>query len=106
MLALQKVALRNAPLELGSLQERVQFLADGRGKVSHDKHLSSTTERFRTKMAGEVNRRLNVAVLVSGPSKDEHDAQLHQALLIEKQLAKLANVTILGKPFLQLPRLS
>lgn len=48
-------------------------------------------------MAEEFKGKMNVAVLVAGPAEEEHDALLHKALLIEKELAKVANVSILGK---------
>lgn len=50
-------------------------------------------------MAGKLSGKLKVAVLVAGPTQDEHDAQLHQAMLIEKGLTNLASVTIIGKMF-------
>ena len=49
------------------------------------------------KMSHRFHNELNVAVLVAGPSQDEHDAQLHQAMLIEKGLTNLASVRIIGK---------
>ena len=48
-------------------------------------------------MAEQFEGKMNVAVLVAGPAAEEHDAVLHKALLIEKELAKVANVSILGK---------
>ena len=48
-------------------------------------------------MAGKLKDKLNVAVLVAGPAQDDHDAQLHQAMLIEKGLADHANVKVIGK---------
>ena len=50
-----------------------------------------------TQMAEQFKGKMNVAVLVAGPAAEEHDALLHKALLIEKELAKVANVSILGK---------
>ena len=50
-------------------------------------------------MAGKLKGKINVAVLVAGPAQDEHDGQLHQAMLIEKGLTNLANVTIIGEKF-------
>lgn len=48
-------------------------------------------------MAGKLNGKLNVAVLVAGPAQDDHEAQMHQAMLIEKCLANLASVKVIGK---------
>ncbi len=47
---------------------------------------------------GSVKIRTNkVAVFVAGPLEGDREVQLCQALLIERELAKVAHVTILGK---------
>lgn len=46
-------------------------------------------------MAGKLKDKLNVAVLVAGPAQDDHGAQLHQAMLIEKGLVDHANVKVI-----------
>ncbi len=45
----------------------------------------------------KMRSNLKVAVFVAGPREVDRDAQLCQALLIERELAKVAHVTILGE---------